>query len=125
MDQNHRVTVGKKNQSASTIHNTTRFNLTNASAKAFSASRLACRIFCARTGRVGLIGGRSLRGLLVWYGNRLMEPIGVLNTKEEYLQVEHFRTISRFPYLVGLVSREFTSDLGMPDLFLGIVPVCR
>jgi hypothetical protein len=35
--------------------------LTNASAKADSASRLCCRIFCAMTGRWG---GRSV--LMVW-----------------------------------------------------------
>lgn len=28
------------------------------------------------------------------------------------------------PFLVGLVSREFTSDLGMTGFFFGIVPVC-
>lgn len=69
MDQNHRATGGRKREdkTVETIQRITRKSLkpTNASANAFSASRLACRIFCARTGRVGLIGGRSLRGLLV------------------------------------------------------------
>lgn len=79
---------------------------TKASAKAFSASRLACKIFCAEMGFVGTIGGLSgRRGLLLGkYPKR--------------------RTVWWTPFLVGLVSRELAKDRGIIGVFFGIVPVC-
>lgn len=43
---------------------------------------------------------------------------------EEHFTIRTF-SMQRTIYLVGLVSREFAKDRGMPEDFLGIVPVCR